>query len=123
MKQAGAILFLLCFLLMAFSKGLLLLNFYANQEAIIAKYCVNKNKPKLHCDGKCYLAKQIKEQEKREAGAAIMELAKIEVVSTMSFHTNIIPPAAKELSIENQLYITPYPPNPLTASVFKPPCA
>ena len=34
--------------------------FYKNQKAIAEKYCINKNKPKLHCNGKCYLAKKIK---------------------------------------------------------------
>ncbi len=30
-----------------------------NINSIVEKYCVNKNKPELHCDGKCYLAKQL----------------------------------------------------------------
>jgi hypothetical protein len=30
-----------------------------NQKQIIENYCVNKAKPKLKCDGKCHLAKQL----------------------------------------------------------------
>jgi hypothetical protein len=78
---------MICFLLMTFSKGLTLINFYLNQETITAKFCVNKNKPQLHCNGKCFLAKKIKEQEQKEAADAIMELSKIEVVSASSYFT------------------------------------
>ena len=37
-----------------------ILSFYQNQSEIIAKHCVNKNKPKMHCNGHCYLQKQLK---------------------------------------------------------------
>jgi hypothetical protein len=40
--------------------------FYKNQVELAAKYCVNKKKPMLHCDGKCYLAKQLKKLEQEE---------------------------------------------------------
>jgi hypothetical protein len=40
--------------------------FYNNQVELAAKYCVNKKKPMLHCDGKCYLAKQLKKLEQEE---------------------------------------------------------
>ena len=40
--------------------------FYNNQVQLAAKYCVNKKKPMLHCDGKCYLAKQLKKLEQEE---------------------------------------------------------
>jgi hypothetical protein len=34
--------------------------FYENQKIIADKYCINKSKPQLHCNGKCYLTKQLK---------------------------------------------------------------
>ena len=33
--------------------------FYANQQSLTEKYCINKSKPKLHCNGKCYLQKKL----------------------------------------------------------------
>ena len=33
--------------------------------------CVNKDKPQLHCDGKCYLGKQLKNTEEDSKSAAI----------------------------------------------------
>jgi hypothetical protein len=32
-----------------------------NKKEITAKYCVNKNKPAMHCNGKCHLKKQLKQ--------------------------------------------------------------
>ena len=43
--------------------SLILLDWKLNQKEITATFCINKNKPKLHCNGKCYLAKKINQQE------------------------------------------------------------
>lgn len=40
--------------------------FYSNQKRIADKYCINKNKPKLHCNGKCYLSKKLKQVNQTE---------------------------------------------------------
>ena len=37
-----------------------------NQAELTAKYCINKAKPMLKCNGKCYLAKQLKKQEEQD---------------------------------------------------------
>ncbi|CAG5078742.1 hypothetical protein [Parvicella tangerina] len=34
--------------------------FKANQDAIAEKYCVNKAKPEMHCNGHCHLQKELK---------------------------------------------------------------
>lgn len=34
--------------------------FKLNQEEIIAKYCVNKDRPEMHCNGQCHLNKELK---------------------------------------------------------------
>jgi hypothetical protein len=40
--------------------------FAANQKYIASTLCVNRNKPWLHCNGKCYLAKKIQQAEQKE---------------------------------------------------------
>ena len=35
-----------------------------NTGYITSNFCVNIAKPKMHCNGKCYLAKKVKEAEK-----------------------------------------------------------
>lgn len=40
--------------------------FKIEQEQIAKEKCENKRQPMLHCDGKCYLAKQLKRIEQKE---------------------------------------------------------
>lgn len=37
-----------------------------NQTLIAKTLCVNRNKPQMHCNGKCYLYKQLKKAEEEE---------------------------------------------------------
>lgn len=43
-----------------------MLDFYLNQEYIVKNLCVNRNKPAMHCNGKCHLSKKLKEEDKRD---------------------------------------------------------
>jgi hypothetical protein len=55
-----SIFFLILFLSQYLIKLSIVINFNLFQEEIIAKCCVNKNRPELECYGKCYLQKQIR---------------------------------------------------------------
>ena len=35
-----------------------------NKEYITRTFCENKDKPKMHCNGKCHMAKMLKQEEK-----------------------------------------------------------
>jgi hypothetical protein len=37
-----------------------------NKAEITAKYCVNKDKPMMHCCGKCLLKRKLAEQEEQQ---------------------------------------------------------
>lgn len=41
-------------------------DFFLNRSFIAKNLCVNREKPMMHCNGKCYLSKKIKEQEKQD---------------------------------------------------------
>lgn len=46
-------------------------HFYANQKALAEEFCINRNKPQILCNGKCYLADQLQkimqeEQQQKE---------------------------------------------------------
>lgn len=41
-------------------------DYFINTGYIVKNLCINKEKPKMHCNGKCYLAKQLKNQQKQE---------------------------------------------------------
>ncbi|WP_316803438.1 hypothetical protein [Pedobacter nototheniae] len=36
-----------------------------NKEYITSVFCINKEHPELHCDGKCFLATKLKDLEKK----------------------------------------------------------
>ncbi len=60
-------------------------NWKINQELITQKYCVNKDKPMLHCDGKCYLMKKMNQldlEEKQERQKFPFPSQKLEQVET-----------------------------------------
>jgi hypothetical protein len=65
-KSFFAYLLMALVLLQTFSRELLVVDFALNQATITARFCVNKARPALHCDGKCYFAKKLKQQEDRE---------------------------------------------------------
>jgi hypothetical protein len=56
-------------LLQTFSREVLVMDFTLHRTVITARFCVNKARPQLHCDGQCYFAKQLKKQEQRESKA------------------------------------------------------
>ncbi|MFC6190975.1 hypothetical protein ACFP1I_05165 [Dyadobacter subterraneus] len=45
---------------------LICLDFEIRREYIVKNLCINRNRPQLHCDGKCYLAKKLAESEKQQ---------------------------------------------------------
>lgn len=42
------------------------IEFALNQDYIAEFLCINKDKPKLECNGKCYLAQELKKEQKSE---------------------------------------------------------
>ena len=66
MRFLFLIVFTLTVLLQSLQGFFTIVNWKMNQAELTAKYCVNKAKPMLKCNGKCYLAKQLKIQEEQE---------------------------------------------------------
>jgi len=60
-----AVFFILSFFTHQFGKLAIVADYYANTSQY-AKNCINKSRPKLHCNGKCQMMKKIQEQEKKE---------------------------------------------------------
>jgi len=59
-------LLLVLFSIQTFETALITLNFKINQD-FFAEICINKDKPEMHCNGKCHLKKQIRQHEKEES--------------------------------------------------------
>jgi hypothetical protein len=40
--------------------------FELNENFIVSELCVNRDRPQLHCNGKCYLMRKLKQAEQKE---------------------------------------------------------
>lgn len=66
---------LLCILLLLglfcaqFSQYFIVAGFDLNQKYIAEKLCVNKSRPWMHCNGRCYLMKKLKQAADKERAA------------------------------------------------------
>ena len=65
LKASIVILLVLSIFTQSMSKGIILLSYYTNKAAY-EKYCVNKARPKMHCNGQCQLAKKLKAQDEQD---------------------------------------------------------
>lgn len=66
MKALFSIILFTAFLIQLGLRPIVVLNWKINQDRITEKYCENKNRPEMECDGKCYLAKQLRQLDVEE---------------------------------------------------------
>jgi len=67
-------------LLQTFSREVLVADFTLRRATITARFCINKARPQLHCDGRCYFAKQLKKQAQRESKAPSTSKEKLKML-------------------------------------------
>lgn len=67
-----------------------------NKEYIANELCVNKDVPMMHCNGKCHLAKMIKEQQtQEEKGFDAVNVQALDLVVGDAFTDVLITPKSK----------------------------
>jgi hypothetical protein len=67
LQRITAYLLIFSLITVNFSRFFIFAGFELNRNYIATKLCENRNKPWLHCDGKCYFAKKIKQAEDKQA--------------------------------------------------------
>lgn len=50
-------------------KSVITFNYFVNQAEIIELFCINKEKPKLQCNGKCHLMQEMNKVEENKDDA------------------------------------------------------
>lgn len=119
LKQFTGWLLIFTVLTMNYSRLFVYAGFELNQKYIAANLCENRNKPWLHCDGKCFFMKKIKQAEEKEKSDENqsqkdhIQESFFERSSNFKFHTQLL-----------QLISTPYhaPVLPLLIkTIFRPP--
>ncbi len=65
-KRLIALILLVILISTHFSMYMVYAGFTMNRKMIAEKFCINKSRPWLHCDGKCYFMKKIRQAEENE---------------------------------------------------------
>ena len=93
--------------------------FEANKAYITATLCINKSRPWMHCNGRCYLAQKIKQTEEKEK--------KQERETQKNRYHEVIPVALTIKPFYKSVVMTRYPscrvknPVKLSFAIFHPP--
>lgn len=61
-----AILLLFCSVSVNLSGVFVFAGFEMNRGYIATELCINRNKPELHCNGRCYLMRKLKQAQDKE---------------------------------------------------------
>lgn len=64
-KRIISFLLLIAFAASTFSKVFVVADYYTN-TAVYAENCINKAKPKLHCNGKCQMMKRLQQEDNKD---------------------------------------------------------
>jgi hypothetical protein len=66
LRKITFILIIAATLYQSISKLLILASYEINKEYIAKNLCENKDKSKMHCNGKCHLRKQLNKESKKD---------------------------------------------------------
>jgi hypothetical protein len=119
MKKFLSIFLLIAITFNVFSKAIVWANYEINKSEITRKYCENKAKPKMHCDGKCHLKKQLNEEEKKEKNEGSKE-SKEKIESHFFVQVNFSFPI-QAATFKTQYFYSPNYSYSHSHSVFFPP--
>lgn len=76
MRTVLAYIVLIATLLPTFSQWGTIAYYHANKDYIAKVLCENRAKPQLRCDGHCYLAKRLNDQQKQQDEATTERVQK-----------------------------------------------
>jgi len=114
-----AVLLIIAIVSSSFSRFFIYAGFELNKNYIATKLCENRNRPWMHCNGKCYLMKKIRQAEEkqnnaeRESQKNLIQESYFETVSQVKFYTRLL----QVIAIPNERIELPQGFN----AIFRPP--
>ena len=125
MRTILVYIWLITTILPTFSQWGTIAYYQINKEYITRILCKNRDKPQLHCNGKCYLAKKLKErQEKQDQQTSksiqnipVLQLFASSVVSFEFLTTHFSSPGERIFPYRLASYLAPL------SVLIPPPCA
>jgi hypothetical protein len=108
-------------LAMSFSKGLVWVEYQASKEFISRNLCINKFKPRLNCQGKCQMVKQIAETEKEGTSAPFQKIKLLPDETALVCSSDIIPVFADKTGKDKNVFLNQAAYNSPVFPIFHPP--
>ncbi|MGF6847843.1 hypothetical protein QFZ51_003078 [Chitinophaga sp. W3I9] len=123
-KQMITVLLMLIWLCQLSGRYVVMLGFYVNQEYIAKNLCINRDQPQLHCNGKCHLAKQLREEDRKEHESPWSKTDnRSEIFYACLPDNNILKPAFTAVNTNYPVCDHTGAPVDRPSSVFRPPIA
>ncbi|SHF19027.1 hypothetical protein [Pedobacter caeni] len=99
-----------------------MLAFKLNQDYIANALCENKDKPQMHCNGRCVLAKKLKQAEQNEEKQRAQSQEKANVLFFCKMNRVKVEECLLSLqnSVFNSFYLH-FKPSSFSNDIFKPP--
>ncbi|MFT7421751.1 MAG: hypothetical protein ACI9DJ_002956 [Algoriphagus sp.] len=124
LRQIGALGLLALLIVKSMVVPAIFFKYELRKDFIIQNFCINKDRPELNCEGKCYLAKQLmaaKQQDENESEASFVNKLLVfdclSLSSDYSFPNGLVFLASRAAIQEVQLFLM----MDYTSSVFHPP--
>ena len=123
MKFLCVPLLMLLLLTQTFWKWAIVIEYNMNRNFIAKNLCINKVKPKLHCNGKCQMMKRLAEEEKQNSSNNTNSPTKEKLPDQIFSHEiyQLTAPCLEYVT----LFYNEHPPvlihDALIASIFHPP--
>lgn len=118
-KHLIAILVIFSLALQSFRHYTLLAEFYLNQDYIAKYLCENRDKPQLHCNGKCQLKKKLQNEQQQQNSNRTdnKETAPVLFCNTVNEYF-----AADFTLLKNYAFYSKDLLSPFSSALFRPPC-
>lgn len=120
MKNIALISLTLSILLSSLGQSVIYVHYLVNKNYYATVLCENKAKPKMHCNGKCHMMKELKEQEKKEQSPSTPVKEKQETIQFFQSSTLFSFNPFQEIKKQNSIYLLAKT-QEVTFSIFHPP--
>jgi hypothetical protein len=124
LKRAVAISIAVMVFTLGNFKAFVWLYYFNNQQSITLNYCVNKAKPEMHCNGKCYVEKQLS-KTKDSQNTALSYLHQIKQVKDILWFcatpVSLLLQEQKSFSIQSPYFYQVMGLQTVQALIFHPP--
>ncbi len=122
MKFLSISILLTCLMAATFPNWLEILSFRANQNYIAKNLCINRDNPGSHCNGHCYLCKQLDKNQQPAGANGLSGKERTEIQLFYAPAPAFIP--YRPLGAESfRLQGQTLPAQPFLSTLFHPPCA